>query len=93
MWKCMIVIVIIIIIVWHNYNSLPYVIRLRQCISEYIESRGETKRHLYNALKYASAFPAIILSAVQKKVAIYILESGSVPTTWWINETNIFRLW
>ncbi|KAI9300342.1 EXS family-domain-containing protein [Cunninghamella echinulata] len=73
--------------------SLPYIIRLRQCMSEYIESRGETKRHLFNALKYASAFPAIILSALQKKVAFHIMESGSVPTTWWINESNIFRLW
>ncbi|KAI8098897.1 EXS family-domain-containing protein [Halteromyces radiatus] len=73
--------------------SLPYFIRLRQCISEYIESRGETRRHLFNALKYASAFPVIILSAVQKKASIYITETGSIPTTWWIDESNLFRLW
>ncbi|KAI8334291.1 EXS family-domain-containing protein [Chlamydoabsidia padenii] len=73
--------------------SLPYFIRLRQCVSEYIESGGDTRRHLFNALKYASAFPVIILSAVQKKASIYLTENGTIPATWWINESNLFRLW
>ncbi|CDH55423.1 exs family protein [Lichtheimia corymbifera JMRC:FSU:9682] len=73
--------------------SLPYLIRLRQCISEYLESGGQTKRHLFNALKYASAFPVIIISATQKRADHWIAATGSVPSTWWINDTNLFRLW
>ncbi|KAI9252395.1 EXS family-domain-containing protein [Phascolomyces articulosus] len=73
--------------------SLPYVIRLRQCLSEYIDSGGECKRHLWNALKYASAFPVIIISASQKKADRYIAATGSVPSTWWISDTGLFRLW
>ncbi|KAF8969758.1 protein-ER retention protein [Entomortierella lignicola] len=47
-------------------TSIPYCIRLRQCLSEYIESNYTTERHLMNALKYASAFPVIIISSMQK---------------------------
>ncbi|KAJ1030688.1 hypothetical protein NDA18_001927 [Ustilago nuda] len=51
--------------------SLPYAIRFRQCISEYcisppIQGRNggeKSKRPLWNAVKYASAFPVIWLSA------------------------------
>lgn len=64
-------------------TSLPYLVRLRQCLSEYntstpvtkIEDQGKGKgkerilrksrRPLANALKYASAFPVIWLSAWQ----------------------------
>ncbi|KAI9007558.1 EXS family-domain-containing protein [Phycomyces nitens] len=73
--------------------SIPYFIRLRQCTSEYLDSNCKTKRHLFNALKYASAFPVILLSATQKRAAMYVAETGSVPKSWWIGETNIFRLW
>lgn len=48
--------------------SLPYAIRFRQCLSEYVVSppvdRGKkSSRPLWNAAKYASAFPVIWLSA------------------------------
>ncbi|EAL87046.1 hypothetical protein KXV22_001551 [Aspergillus fumigatus] len=50
--------------------SLPSMIRLRQCLIEYLRvhragQTGENKgtQHLANALKYASAFPVIILAA------------------------------
>ncbi|CDS02163.1 hypothetical protein [Sporisorium scitamineum] len=47
--------------------SLPYAIRFRQCLSEYCVSQPvggtKSKRPLWNALKYASAFPVIWLSA------------------------------
>lgn len=54
--------------------SLPYAIRFRQCLSEYCTSpaiasqhpsgvKEKSKRSLYNAAKYASAFPVIWLSA------------------------------
>ncbi|PLB54246.1 putative small molecule transporter [Aspergillus steynii IBT 23096] len=50
--------------------AVPSIIRLRQCLIEYIRvRRGGPKRentgfqHLANALKYATAFPVIVLSA------------------------------
>lgn len=49
--------------------SLPYAIRFRQCLSEYcvsqpVDKNGtKSKRPLWNAAKYASAFPVIWLSA------------------------------
>ncbi|KIS71631.1 uncharacterized protein UMAG_10018 [Mycosarcoma maydis] len=48
--------------------SLPYAIRFRQCLSEYVVSRtidnaSKNKRALWNAAKYASALPVIWLSA------------------------------
>ncbi|KAG5648569.1 hypothetical protein DXG03_003180 [Asterophora parasitica] len=46
--------------------SLPYLIRLRQCVVEYNHQGNTHRRPLYNAIKYASAFPAIYLSAAQR---------------------------
>ncbi|RLL94913.1 hypothetical protein CFD26_104808 [Aspergillus turcosus] len=50
--------------------AVPSMIRLRQCLTEYLRERragqrGENKgtQHLANALKYATAFPVIILAA------------------------------
>ncbi|EAU34752.1 conserved hypothetical protein [Aspergillus terreus NIH2624] len=50
--------------------AAPSIIRFRQCLIEYVRVRraglkGENKggQHLANALKYASAFPVIILAA------------------------------
>ncbi len=71
--------------------SLPYLIRLKQCVSEYIESKE--KRHLLNALKYASSIPAVILSAVQRKASIYVSETGSVPKHWYLQADSIFQYW
>jgi hypothetical protein len=56
--------------------ALPSLIRLRQCLIEYVrvrraprkESTGWGGQHLANALKYASAFPVIILSALQRNL-------------------------
>ncbi|KAI5844978.1 EXS family-domain-containing protein [Morchella snyderi] len=51
--------------------ALPYLIRLRQCLTEYVRARrkGVTERrvHLYNSAKYASAFPVIVCSALQRE--------------------------
>ena len=52
---------------------IPFVIRFRQCIIDHQPA---------NALKYATAFPAILLSALQK-------DSGSVG----VSDTSLFRLW
>lgn len=51
-------------------SSVPFLIRLRQCFSEY-KATGN-KRHLYNLLKYASSLPVIILSTLHSSGKQYI---------------------
>ncbi|TFB05772.1 Protein ERD1-like protein [Trichoderma ghanense] len=54
--------------------AVPSMIRLRQCLIEYLrvrrapfkESTGWGGQHLANALKYSTAFPVIITSAMQR---------------------------
>ncbi|KAJ2849263.1 protein-ER retention protein [Coemansia brasiliensis] len=51
----------------------PYAFRLRQCINEYLKAvpgSGDARRHLANAIKYASSFPVIALSATQRQVTV-----------------------
>jgi hypothetical protein len=56
--------------------AVPSLIRLRQCLIEYVrvrraplkESTGWGGQHLANALKYATAFPVIVLSALQRNL-------------------------
>lgn len=62
--------------------AIPSAIRFRQCLIEYLRVRGGNIRsgsigtagwggqHLANALKYASAFPVIILSAMLRSKGI-----------------------
>ncbi|KAJ2302199.1 protein-ER retention protein [Coemansia sp. RSA 2706] len=53
--------------------SAPYAFRLRQCINEYLRAEPESsaaRRHLANAIKYASSFPVIALSATQRQVTV-----------------------
>jgi hypothetical protein len=71
--------------------SIPSIIRLRQCLIEYLRVRrhrtaasGWGGQHLANALKYSSAFPVIILSALQR---------GYDPNTFHMSEAGLFRLW
>lgn len=76
--------------------SIPSLIRLRQCLIEYLRVRrsmalpggpntlGWGGQHLANALKYSSAFPVIILSALQR---------GYDPNKIGMSETGLFRLW
>ncbi|MCJ1301311.1 protein-ER retention protein [Hypocenomyce scalaris] len=76
--------------------SIPSLIRLRQCLIEYSRVRRANQRsggvgssgwggqHLANALKYSSAFPVIILSALQR---------GYDPNKIGMSETGLFRLW
>ncbi|KAF9963633.1 hypothetical protein BGZ65_001710 [Modicella reniformis] len=72
-------------------TSIPYGIRLRQCISEYIESNYTTERHLMNALKYASAFPVIIISAMQKSSKAASLKG--LQYDGYFTDNSLFRLW
>jgi len=71
--------------------SLPYVIRLRQCLIEFKRSRGTRTQHLMNALKYASAFPVILLSAMQRTYISPV--EDKYPDKVWFGESMIFRLW
>ncbi|KIW70716.1 hypothetical protein PV04_02960 [Phialophora macrospora] len=71
--------------------AIPSVIRLRQCLIEYLRVRrhpttatGWGGQHLANALKYSSAFPVIILSALQR---------GYDPNKFHMSEAGLFRLW
>ena len=71
--------------------SIPSMIRLRQCLIEFARVRrapssnsGWGGQHLANALKYSSAFPVVILSALQR---------GYDPNKIGMSETGLFRLW
>ncbi|GAA5890043.1 hypothetical protein JCM8208_002681 [Rhodotorula glutinis] len=81
-------------------TSLPYLFRFRQCLSEvYTRSTPTPRRSLLNALKYATAFPVIILSAMQTVIgdpfdtdddqADGVHEAGER----WIGRTTLFNLW
>lgn len=77
--------------------SVPSIIRLRQCLTEYSRvqkankqtgqispSTGWGGQHLANALKYSTAFPVIILSALQR---------SPEPSKYGMSEATLFRLW
>ncbi|KAH6914364.1 EXS family-domain-containing protein [Coprinopsis sp. MPI-PUGE-AT-0042] len=71
--------------------SLPYLARFRQCIIEYNLPSNMSTRPLFNAIKYATAFPVIYLSAAQG-----LLIDGSAdasPDDPWHGEYRLFRLW
>ncbi|KAH9909019.1 EXS family protein [Xylariomycetidae sp. FL2044] len=66
--------------------AIPSMIRLRQCLIEYSrvrrgpikEATGWGGQHLANALKYSTAFPVIIFSALQRS---------------WGPSATVYRLW
>ncbi|KAI1975929.1 protein-ER retention protein [Ophidiomyces ophidiicola] len=72
--------------------SVPSIIRLRQCLIEYyrVQKRGVASvdgwggQHLANALKYASAFPVIILTALQHSYD---------PSNVGMSEAGLHKLW
>ncbi|KAH8107244.1 EXS-domain-containing protein [Cristinia sonorae] len=72
--------------------SLPYAVRFRQCIIEYRLSGNRTQRHMYNAIKYASAFPVIFLSAAQRLVGTDAIPAATVKVSW-LKAHPIFRIW
>ncbi|KAJ9093886.1 hypothetical protein QFC21_006259 [Naganishia friedmannii] len=80
--------------------SLPYILRLRQCLNEYLIPSNTSSRPLLNALKYATAFPVIFLSAAQRTVVKQVAEQyGVTPEELvksrgrWFGEHRLFRLW
>lgn len=70
--------------------SLPFLIRLRQCVSEYLTlsplaRQTRSTRPLYNALKYASALPVIWLStssAPPRSDGVLVHPSGVLYFLW-----------
>ncbi len=84
----------------------PYAIRFRQCISEYCVSQPDktgtrSKRPIWNAVKYASAFPVIWLSAwfaadQGESAGMYMLWLGAVCVnsfySFWWDVTNDWGL-
>ncbi|KAF8555277.1 EXS-domain-containing protein [Imleria badia] len=75
--------------------SLPYLIRLRQCFTEYNSPTNSSRRPLFNAIKYASSFPVIFLSAAQRIVISDLVEThgSAVMRQGWHGEHPLFRLW
>ena len=69
--------------------------RLRQCLVEYNAPNNESRRPLFNALKYASSFPVIFLSAAQRIVVsdTLALKGESAASQPWHGEHQLFRLW
>jgi hypothetical protein len=71
--------------------AIPSMIRLRQCLIEYMrvrrapykESVGWGGQHLANAAKYSTAFPVIIFSALQR----------NLPTQDKNVSTGLYRAW
>ncbi|KAG0650973.1 erd1 [Hyphodiscus hymeniophilus] len=73
--------------------AIPSLIRLRQCMIEYFRTRANPSvssgwggQHLANAAKYASAFPVIILSALQRNLSYNHVTIG-------VTEATLYRLW
>lgn len=78
--------------------AIPSLIRFRQCIIEYSRVRAEYYgsgkpsssgwggQHLANAAKYASAFPVILLSALQRSLSYDHASIG-------MSATMVYRLW
>lgn len=77
------------------FESLPYLIRFRQCVIEYSLPSNESRRPLWNALKYATSFPVIYLSSVQQIVVKELVkENGNAAAgESWHGEHRLFRLW
>lgn len=67
--------------------------RFRQCLSEVVTKQTPTpRRSLLNALKYATAFPVIILSAMQTVVGDPFDDDKEVGERW-IGKTTLFGVW
>ncbi|KAF8623092.1 hypothetical protein AX15_006503 [Amanita polypyramis BW_CC] len=75
--------------------SLPYLVRFRQCMVEYFLSSNENYRPLFNALKYATSFPVIFLSAAQRVVPLELeQEKGDQVFKYpWHGAHHTFSLW
>jgi len=62
--------------------SLPYLVRFRQCIVEYNHPANTSRRPLFNAIKYATSFPVIFLSAALHHNSQSLLEGYHIFQLW-----------
>ncbi|BGP13035.1 protein-ER retention protein [Rhodosporidiobolus nylandii] len=77
-------------------TSLPYLFRFRQCLSEIFTGSTPTpRRSALNALKYATAFPVIALSAMQTVIGDPFDSQDEVREAGegWISRGTLFNLW
>ena len=72
--------------------SFPFFLRFRQCLIEYNAPSNDSRRPLFNALKYATSFPVIILSAAQR-IVVTDLNGRTAPGETWHGEHPLFRMW
>ncbi|KAF6763076.1 EXS family-domain-containing protein [Ephemerocybe angulata] len=80
------------------FRTFPYFVRFRQCLIEYNLPQNDSRRPFFNAVKYATSFPVIFLSAAQRVVPTanqVSLEDGQAPvsTDSWHGDHQIFKLW
>lgn len=78
--------------------AIPSLIRFRQCVTEYMRVKASNRKnggigaggwggqHLANALKYFSAFPVIIFSALQRNMSLNHEHVG-------MTEKSLYRAW
>ncbi|KAJ2451979.1 protein-ER retention protein [Coemansia sp. RSA 2424] len=74
--------------------AMPYAFRLRQCANEYLNAppaSAEARRHFANAVKYASSFPVICLSAIHRRAEIEASTADAKQLGWMLRPT--FGLW
>ncbi|KAM0751604.1 EXS-domain-containing protein [Meredithblackwellia eburnea MCA 4105] len=76
-------------------TSLPYLFRLRQCLSEIcMNSTPTPRRSMWNALKYTSALPVIFFSAMQTIIGDPFDEvEREAAKTAWVGRRTLFDLW
>ena len=72
---------------------MPYAVRFRQCLVEYLFPTNESRRPLYNAIKYATAFPVIYLSAAQRLVASDPAVDADAHTRHWYGHHPLTHMW
>jgi len=79
--------------------ATPFLIRLRQCASEYLLSKDPAakRRHLLNAIKYSSSFPVIIASTVvtniQRMVLTHVVQDPDLLVQLGGRAQTAMRLW
>nr|GAT60534.1 protein-er retention protein [Mycena chlorophos] len=75
--------------------SLPYLVRFKQCLIEFSLQSSDSRRPLFNALKYATSFPVIYLSAAQRLVVSELVQEkgDEAAKEAWHGEHPLFRLW
>ncbi|TIB82150.1 EXS-domain-containing protein [Wallemia mellicola] len=70
------------------FTAIPYILRFKQCIVEYVASNFTQKKSLLNALKYASSFPVIAFSALHRY--------NNTAYNWWLISVivnSLFSFW